>query len=152
MAEAACLVAKKKKVMRLGVNNAFAENDRPEVHVPSGPVVVTSKSQLGHFEKKMGHTQRTSGNRASGQRETGGPLADTGAVGGVRAVRAGRAFHQAPTFCVRTSSSPAPGWGRTSVWFYECPHLPKGLAGCVSAQRHETSQRHFRAPRNPTGP
>ena len=87
----------------------------------------------------------------SWQKETGGLLVDTGAVGGVRAVRAGRAFHQAPTFFIRTSS-PAPGWWRTSIWFYESSHLPKGPAGCVNAQRHEMSQRHFRPPRNPTGP
>ena len=30
----------------------------------SGPVVVTLKSQLGYFEKKIGHTQRTSRDRA----------------------------------------------------------------------------------------
>lgn len=47
MAEAACLVAKEMKVIKLGIMGAFAAADRTEIQVSCGPVV-------GHIEEPAG--------------------------------------------------------------------------------------------------
>lgn len=79
-------MAKERKATKLGVKSTFADNGT-EVQVPRGQLWVTLESQLDQFDINIGHTQRTSRDRAiSAERSwrcSGGCLC----WGGTRSVR-----------------------------------------------------------------
>lgn len=133
MAGAACLVAKERKVTKLGVKCALAD-DGTEMKVAGSPVDhlwITLESHLGRFERKTGHTQRTSGDKSTlAERSWRCPGGHRSYWRGVRAVRARHAFPQVPTFFISTSFSLLlNGDGNYSDFIN--PPIPHGGQQCV---------------------